>query len=151
MLEVCLTFVTNSTRTVTTDFFGDLQAPDGSWKYQGGNSYLETVPQTYVYSELIFRLSEKVQDAVAVKYQLPGEDLDPDSLISVCDDGDMQEMFDEYLRIIASPGMKDKGFRLRVFLFPAEEEIYVPEDLAVTSRRVSAADTFQLLQLQVKR
>ena len=38
----------------------------------------------------MFLLSEKVQNTVSVKYQIPGEELDPDQLISVCDDGDLQ-------------------------------------------------------------
>ncbi len=42
------------------------------------------------YSELMFLLSEKVQNTVSAKYQIPGEELDPDQLISVCDDGDVQ-------------------------------------------------------------
>ena len=52
--------------------------------------YLESLPLTCTYSELMFLLSEKVQNTVTVKYQIPGEELDPDQLISVCDDGDLQ-------------------------------------------------------------
>ena len=42
------------------------------------------------YADLMFSLAEKVDGAVSVKYQLPGEELDPDSLISVNDDGDIK-------------------------------------------------------------
>lgn len=38
----------------------------------------------------MFSLSEKVDGAVSVKYQMPGEELDPESLISVNDDGDIK-------------------------------------------------------------
>lgn len=38
----------------------------------------------------MFSLSEKVDGAVSVKYQLPGEELDPDLLISVNDDKDVK-------------------------------------------------------------
>jgi hypothetical protein len=38
----------------------------------------------------MFGLAEKVDGAVSVKYQLPGEDLDPDALITVADDSDVQ-------------------------------------------------------------
>lgn len=45
---------------------------------------------TWKYSEFVFRLVEKTGCAVAVKYLLPGEELDPDSLITVSDDDDLQ-------------------------------------------------------------
>lgn len=45
---------------------------------------------TWKYSDFIFRLVEKTGCAVGVKYLLPGEDLDPDSLITVSDDDDLQ-------------------------------------------------------------
>ena len=62
----------------------------GKWKYQGGDTYLESVPVVWKYSDFIFRLVEKTGCAVAIKYLLPGEDLDPDSLITVSDDDDLQ-------------------------------------------------------------
>jgi hypothetical protein len=37
----------------------------------------------------VFSLTEKVDGAISLKYQLPGEDLDPDGLISVADDSDI--------------------------------------------------------------
>lgn len=55
---------------------------------------------------------------VAIKYQLPCEDLDPDNLISVGDDEDLQEMVEEYDRALQMPGTPVKTYRLRVFLFP---------------------------------
>lgn len=51
---------------------------------------MHTVPASWTYAELVFSLAEKVDGAVSVKYQLPGEELDPDSLISVSDDSDLQ-------------------------------------------------------------
>ncbi len=42
------------------------------------------------YADLMFSLSEKVDGAVSVKYQMPGEELDPEALISVNDDGDIK-------------------------------------------------------------
>ncbi len=67
-----------------------LQDNAGRWKYQGGDTYLESVPVTWKYSDFVFRLVEKTGEAVAVKYMLPGEDMDPDSLITVTDDDDLQ-------------------------------------------------------------
>lgn len=60
------------------------------WKYVGGDTFMQTLPVTWRYAELMFSLAEKVDGAVSVKYQLPGEELDPDSLISVSDDSDLQ-------------------------------------------------------------
>lgn len=48
------------------------------------------MPETARYADLMFSLSEKVDGAVSVKYQLPGEELDPDCLISVNDDSDVK-------------------------------------------------------------
>ena len=67
-----------------------LQDGNGKWKYQGGDTFLESVPVTWKYSDFVFRLVEKTGCAVAVKYLLPGEELDPDSLITVSDDDDLQ-------------------------------------------------------------
>lgn len=67
-----------------------LQGEGGAWRYNGGDHFLESVPDTTRYTDLMFALSEKVDGAVSVKYQLPGEELDPDSLISVNDDADIR-------------------------------------------------------------
>lgn len=102
----------------------------GAWRYVGGHTFLESVPRRWRYADLMFSLAEKVDGAVSVKYQLPGEELDPDSLISVADDGDIEELFDEYVRALCLPGTPVKTFRLRMFLFPASEDPYTPEDMA---------------------
>ena len=67
-----------------------LQTEKAVWKYVGGDTFMHTVPVAWKYAELMFSLAEKVDGAVSVKYQLPGEELDPDSLISVSDDSDLQ-------------------------------------------------------------
>ena len=66
------------------------QVSPGAWKYQGGDTFLETVPPNWRYADLVFSLAEKVDGAVSIKFQLPGEDLDPDGLISISDDADIQ-------------------------------------------------------------
>lgn len=66
------------------------QTEKAVWKYVGGDTFMHTVPTSWKYAELMFSLAEKVDGAVSVKYQLPGEELDPDSLISVSDDSDLQ-------------------------------------------------------------
>ena len=67
-----------------------MQDGNGKWRYQGGDTFLESVPVTWKYSDFVFRLVEKTGCAVAVKYLLPGEELDPDSLITESDDDDLQ-------------------------------------------------------------
>ena len=43
-------------------------------------------------------------------------------------------MYDEYVQGLSRPGTPAKTFRLRIFLFQAEEEVFVPKG----SRRSSA-------------
>lgn len=50
---------------------------------------MQSVPVTWRYADFMFSLSEKVDGAVSVKYQLPGEDTDPDTLITLADDSDI--------------------------------------------------------------
>lgn len=107
---------------------------DGVWKYVGGETFLESVPMTWRYADLVFCLAEKVDGAISVKYLLPGEELDPDALISVSDDSDIVELFGEYERALRLPGTPIKTFRLRIFLFPAAEDPYTPEDLEAEAR-----------------
>ena len=70
-----------------------LQKEPGVWKYVGGDTFLESIPVSWKYADLVFSLAEKVDGAISVKYQLPGEDLDPDGLISVADDSDISVSF----------------------------------------------------------
>ena len=63
---------------------------NGRYKYAGGTSFLETLTVGTKYAEFMHRMSEKANAAVSVKYLLPGEELDPDGLISVTDDADLQ-------------------------------------------------------------
>lgn len=70
-----------------------LQREPGAWNYSGGDTFLESVPVSWKYADLVFSLAEKVDGAISLKYQLPGEDLDPDALISVADDSDIAVSF----------------------------------------------------------
>lgn len=52
-----------------------------------------------------------------------------------------QELFDEYQRALRLPGTPIKTFRLRLFLFPAAEDPFTPEELAyLSTSRSSSAD-----------
>ena len=74
-------------------FLHGVQNEPGVWKYVGGDTFLESVPVSWKYADLVFSLAEKVDGAISLKYQLPGEDLDPDGLISVADDSDIAVRF----------------------------------------------------------
>lgn len=89
-----------------------------SYRYHGGHNLLESLPVASKYADVATRLSKKAGAPVSIKYQLPCEDLDPDNLISVGDDEDLQEMVEEYERALHMPGTPVKTYRLRVFLFP---------------------------------
>ncbi len=53
-----------------------------------------------------------------------------DSLISLADDKDLQEMFDEHARALRMPNTPVKLFRMRVFLFSASEDPLTAEERA---------------------
>ncbi|CAL8468355.1 g7895 [Coccomyxa elongata] len=90
----------------------------GKWGYKNGKSHLESLPVHSKYNDVAFRWTEKVKgDLTGLKYQLPGEELEPDALISVSDDSDLHEMYEEYFRGLNLPGTPANTFRLRVFLF----------------------------------
>jgi hypothetical protein len=112
-----------------------LQNEAGVWKYVGGSTFLESTPLgARKYADLMFSLAEKVNGGVSLKYQLPGDELDPENLITVEDDGDVQELADEYARALHLPGTVFKAFRLQAFLFPAAEDAYTPEDMATADQ-----------------
>ena len=62
----------------------------GQVKYVGGSSHLDSIPATFRYADLAFRLTEKVNGAVSIKYLPPGEEVDEDNLIGIWDDADVQ-------------------------------------------------------------
>ena len=68
------------------------QDPDsGKWSYKGGKNHVDTLPVSFRYGDVAFRWTEKVKgDLTELKYQLPGEELDREALITVSDDNDLQ-------------------------------------------------------------
>jgi hypothetical protein len=64
------------------------QSPAGAYRYAGGEFYNESVPADARYADFLYKLTEKFKTAVSVKYQCPGEDMDPTALITVADDDD---------------------------------------------------------------
>ena len=67
-----------------------MQDAKGQVKYVGGSSHLDSIPVTFKYADLAFRLTEKVNGAVSIKYLPPDDQLDEDNLIGIWDDGDVQ-------------------------------------------------------------
>jgi hypothetical protein len=66
------------------------QGCDGCWKYKGGESHLVSIPYNFLYSDLMHRLSEKTDQGVSAKFLQPTEALDPENLISIRDNDDVQ-------------------------------------------------------------
>ncbi|KAL5972967.1 hypothetical protein ACLOJK_039774 [Asimina triloba] len=94
---------------------------DNQLRYVGGETRIVSVHRSITFSALLAKLSKlsNTPDAT-VKYQLPNEDLD--SLISVTTDEDVENMIEEYDRLLAqtssAPNSKTVQ-RLRLFLFPS--------------------------------
>ncbi|XP_010926505.1 uncharacterized protein [Elaeis guineensis] len=104
---------------------------DKSLCYLGGETRIVVVDRQSSLADLSAKLSRSVLGGLpfSLKYQLPNEDLD--SLISVTTDEDLENMIEEYDRIIQSSsagagGGSNSGStrsnRLRLFLFPSKPE-----------------------------
>lgn len=92
---------------------------NGECKYMGGSVYNDSIEQSFKYHQLCLRVNQKVGEPVSIKYQDPGTPLDVESLVSVTDDDDLQEMFNEYWDALQRPGIHTRTFRIHVFLQPA--------------------------------
>ncbi|URD85500.1 PB1 domain containing protein [Musa troglodytarum] len=97
---------------------------DKSLCYLGGETRIVVVDRHSSLADLSAKLSRNLHGgrAFSLKYQLPNEDLD--SLISVATDEDLDNMVEEYDRILASSaagtGGSTRSSRLRLFLFPSK-------------------------------
>eukprot|EP00879_Flechtneria_rotunda_P014712 GHRR01015373.1.p1 GENE.GHRR01015373.1~~GHRR01015373.1.p1 ORF type:complete len:400 (+),score=120.96 GHRR01015373.1:281-1480(+) len=105
------------------------QTPSHTWRFIGGEYFNESISYGIKYADFMFKLSEKFRAAVSVKYQAPGEELDPDSLISVQDDADLQELVEDYYSHLDRPGTPSKTYRIKVFVFMAAEEPLTPDEI----------------------
>ncbi|XP_010277896.1 PREDICTED: uncharacterized protein LOC104612242 [Nelumbo nucifera] len=88
---------------------------DNQLRYVGGETRIVAINRNTTFAVLLAKLS-KLSGAtdITVKYQLPNEDLD--ALISVTADEDVENMMEEYDRLLH--GVNSKTARLRLFLFP---------------------------------
>ncbi|XP_019175161.1 PREDICTED: uncharacterized protein LOC109170482 [Ipomoea nil] len=92
---------------------------DNQLRYVGGDTRIVALNRHASFSSLLVKLSKIAGTAsVVVKYQLPNEDLD--SLITVTTDEDVENMMDEYDRVVAQS--HKAAARLRLFLFPTDAD-----------------------------
>lgn len=85
---------------------------DGKLRYVGGDTRILSMGRNTSLAELMKKTSGICNQPYAIKYQLPGEDLD--ALISVASDEDLQNMIEEYYGLESLGGSQ----RLRIFLIP---------------------------------
>nr|XP_017190695.2 uncharacterized protein LOC103447271 isoform X1 [Malus domestica] len=89
---------------------------DGMLRYVGGQTRI-SVRRDVSFNELVQKMVDTYGQPVVIKYQLPDEDLD--ALVSVSCADDLDNMKDEYGKLVErSP---DGSAKLRVFLFSASE------------------------------
>ncbi|XP_027159170.1 uncharacterized protein LOC113760690 [Coffea eugenioides] len=90
---------------------------DNQLRYVGGDTRIVAVNRHTSFSSLLTKLSKLSGTSnFSIKYQLPNEDLD--SLITVTTDEDVENMMDEYDRLVQT----HKSARLRIFLFPSDSD-----------------------------
>ncbi|KAG9131253.1 hypothetical protein Leryth_006105 [Lithospermum erythrorhizon] len=96
------------------------QPHEKSLCYVGGETRIVVVDRNSSLSDVQSRLSRTLPSGhkFSMKYQLPNEELD--SLISVTSDEDLENMIEEYDRIMATAPVKPA--RIRLFLFLAKPE-----------------------------
>ncbi|XP_050203348.1 uncharacterized protein LOC126653479 isoform X2 [Mercurialis annua] len=88
---------------------------DGMLRYVGGQTRIISVRRDASFNELAQKMEDTYGQPVVIKYQLPDEDLD--ALISVSCPDDLDNMMDEYEKLIR----KDRSAKLRIFLFSLME------------------------------
>lgn len=84
---------------------------DGRLRYCGGETRIIAIDRGLCFTELMAKIIHIYGFPLTLKYQLPGEDLD--ALVSVSSDDDLQNMLDEYEKLVTSSG----NSWLRAFLF----------------------------------
>ncbi|KAJ0746550.1 putative protein kinase TKL-Pl-6 family [Helianthus annuus] len=86
---------------------------DGVLRYVGGDTRIISVRRDVGFNELMQKMFDSYGRNVVIKYQLPGEDLD--ALVSVSRPEDLENMMDEYDKLVERSS--DGSAKLRVFLF----------------------------------
>lgn len=88
---------------------------DHQLRYVGGETRMVVVSRNISYGHLSDKLCRMFGASLAIKYQLPSEELD--ALISVQSDEDLENMMEEYDRLQVG---SNRPCRLRLFLFPTK-------------------------------
>ncbi|XP_011033492.1 PREDICTED: uncharacterized protein LOC105131960 isoform X3 [Populus euphratica] len=86
---------------------------DGMLRYVGGQTRIISVRRDVSFNELQRKMMDTYQQPVVIKYQLPDEDLD--ALVSVSCADDLDNMMEEYEKLVERS--LDGSAKLRVFLF----------------------------------
>ncbi|WOK93384.1 hypothetical protein Cni_G02081 [Canna indica] len=95
--------------------------------YVGGETRMVVIDRHSSLADVSAKLSRTLGSrSFSIKYQLPNEDLD--SLISVATDEDLDNMVEEYERVLSAASSAGTGgstgsSRLRLFLFPSKSEM----------------------------
>ncbi|GMH18986.1 hypothetical protein Nepgr_020827 [Nepenthes gracilis] len=90
---------------------------DGMLRYVGGQTRIISVRRDVSFGELVQKMADTHGQPVVIKYQLPDEDLD--ALVSVSCPDDLENMMEEYEKLVERSS--DGSAKLRVFLFSASE------------------------------
>ncbi|KAL1222067.1 Protein PAL OF QUIRKY [Cardamine amara subsp. amara] len=93
---------------------------DGMLRYVGGQTRIISVKKNMRFDELEQKMIQVYGQPVLIKYQLPDEDLD--ALVSVSCSEDIDNMMDEYEKLVERS--LDGSTKLRVFLFDVAYEVY---------------------------
>ncbi|KAK1317870.1 hypothetical protein QJS10_CPA05g01107 [Acorus calamus] len=105
---------------------------DGALRYVGGQTRIVSVRRDVTFRDLVQKMSDVYGGGgggIAIKYQLPGEDLD--ALVSVSCAEDLENMMEEYEKLSESDA------KLRIFLFTPQSETdpLIPDDDKDVGRR----------------
>ncbi|CAN1172212.1 Serine/threonine-protein kinase CTR1 [Linum perenne] len=90
---------------------------DGALRYVGGQTRIISLRREVNFVDLMQKMVDTYAQPVVLKYQLPDEDLD--ALVSVSCPEDLDNMLDEYDKLVERSS--DGSAKLRVFLFSATE------------------------------
>ncbi|KAL5985533.1 hypothetical protein ACLOJK_027518 [Asimina triloba] len=90
---------------------------DGVLRYAGGQTRIISVRRDIGFHDLVQKMTDVYGQSVVIKYQLPDEELD--SLVSVSCPEDLENMMEEYEKLVEASS--DGSVKLRVFLFSASE------------------------------
>lgn len=90
---------------------------DGMLRYVGGLTRIISVRRDVSFDELVQKMVDTYGNPVVIKYQLPDEDLD--ALVSVSCPDDLDNMMEEYEKLLARSS--DGSVKLRLFLFSSSE------------------------------